>query len=96
MKEYFIDCAKMTDKKAAHEYLASIFDFPDYYGGNLDALYDCLSELSPCHVTLLNFSALSVLGEYGESLRSVLVDVSMNTPDFEMTIAGGAADSSDD
>jgi len=94
MKEILIDCAQMTDKKTAHEYLASVLEFPEYYGGNLDALYDCLSELPPCHVTLLNFSALSALGEYGEAMRNVFVDVSLNTSDFEMTIAGGAAECS--
>ncbi len=96
MKEIFIDCARMTDRKAAHEYLAQVLELPDYYGGNLDALYDCLSELPPCHITLFNFSALSMLGDYGKSMRSVFVDVSMNTPDFELTIAEGAVDSSED
>ena len=28
-----------------HEYLQEKFDFPEYYGGNLDALYDCLTEI---------------------------------------------------
>lgn len=28
-----------------HEYLKDKLDFPDYYGRNLDALYDCLTEI---------------------------------------------------
>ena len=28
-----------------HEALASGLEFPDYYGGNLDALNDCISDL---------------------------------------------------
>lgn len=32
-------------KKEGHDYLKGVFDFPDYYGKNLDALYDCLTEI---------------------------------------------------
>lgn len=28
-----------------HEYLKELLDFPDYYGNNLDALYDCLCDM---------------------------------------------------
>ena len=28
-----------------HEYLKEKLEFPDYYGNNLDALYDCLTDI---------------------------------------------------
>ncbi|MBQ6100310.1 MAG: barstar family protein [Methanobrevibacter sp.] len=33
-------------EKEGHDYLMEALDFPDYYGKNLDALYDCLCEAS--------------------------------------------------
>ena len=32
-------------KKNGHDYLKEVFNYPDYYGKNLDALYDCLCEI---------------------------------------------------
>lgn len=32
-------------KEESHDYLKKVFNFPDYYGKNLDALYDCLTEI---------------------------------------------------
>lgn len=40
-------------KKNGHEYLVEVLDLPDYYGKNLDALYDCLCEME-CEIELVN------------------------------------------
>lgn len=37
--------AKLIEKEG-HDYLKKSLNFPDYYGKNLDALYDCLTEIS--------------------------------------------------
>ncbi len=33
-------------KRKGHNYLKKAFNFPNYYGNNLDALYDCLTDIS--------------------------------------------------
>ena len=37
---------KFSEKNEIHNYLKKKMKFPDYYGGNLDALYDCLTDIS--------------------------------------------------
>lgn len=47
-------------KKEGHDYLKEIFNFPDYYGKNLDALYDCLCEIGvETEIILKNSEAVS-------------------------------------
>ena len=40
-------------KEEGHEYLMEVLKFPEYYGKNLDALYDCLCEIN-CEIELIN------------------------------------------
>ena len=43
--EYIIDLKNVKSKEDAHKIIKEKLDFPDYYGANLDALNDALSEL---------------------------------------------------
>ena len=40
-------------KEEGHDYLMEALNLPDYYGKNLDALYDCLCEIE-CEIELIN------------------------------------------
>jgi RNAse (barnase) inhibitor barstar len=40
-------------KEDGHDYLMEVLNLPDYYGKNLDALYDCLCEMDE-EIVLIN------------------------------------------
>lgn len=47
-------------KKDGHDYLKKALNFPDYYGKNLDALYDCLTDIGvDTEIVLKNKSYVS-------------------------------------
>lgn len=49
-----LDASQMEVRRAAHEYLQEQLSFPEYYGKNLDALYDCLTDLADVEIAFEN------------------------------------------
>lgn len=80
----------MLSKEQVHTYLSDRLNFPDYYGKNLDALYDLLSTYSQPEklIILLIYSEMMLdqLGEYGYKLVQTFEDASKGNPhlDFRM------------
>ena len=67
-------------KENPHEYIKEKLDFPDYYGGNLDALYDCLCELSEKIIIIKDSSVLD------EDLIATFKDASVENPDLKLIL----------
>ena len=74
MKIVILDAKKMAEKENMHEYFAKKFDLPEYYGRNLDALFDCLCEINePTLIKLKNEEFLDDSAK--ESLTQLFRDV---------------------
>ena len=52
MKQITLDGNLLADAAKVHDYLKEMLEFPEYYGNNLDALYDCLTDLEDVEITL--------------------------------------------
>ena len=79
MEIFVLDGTEMKDRQTAHEYISRQLGFPDYYGCNLDALSDCLSEMkrNSCIVLTDSDEIEKKLGRvYADRLMSVFLEQS--------------------
>ena len=44
MREIILDGKELVDIQRTHLVLKELFNFPDYYGKNLDAFWDCITD----------------------------------------------------
>ena len=85
MKRIKLDGKKMTDRISAHEYIAKKLSFPEYYGKNLDALADCLSEISEeTQIKLINTEDfIKNLEPQHKGFLRVFTDLSEQNPNLK-------------
>lgn len=76
MRTISLDGAEMTDRETTHRQLMEKLSLPAYYGHNLDALHDCLTDIAePTHILLSHAGTmLSCLRMYGVRLLRVFFD----------------------
>ena len=89
MREVVFDSSHVERLDQLHSELARIFDFPDYYGANLDALYDCLSAdvALPLRIIWKNYNITrSKLGKDVEKVLKVMKDFAKEEPDFTLEV----------
>ena len=75
--EYILDVSELKSCGAFHARLKETLSFPVWYGGNLDAMYDCLTDLP--RGTVLRIRGMAALEahlgpRYTAKLRRVLND----------------------
>lgn len=83
MKQITLDCRGIADKDQLHAALAQALAFPDWYGGNLDALYDCLTDLeSPVQLQLTGWASLP---HWKAAFEAVFQDAENDCNEFFVT-----------
>ena len=73
-----LDCR--SDALAIHEQIAQALSFPQWYGKNLDALYDCLTDLEQDVTITLQYPALQ------PGLYRVLTDSAEENPHIHLCL----------
>lgn len=81
--DYCIDFASIGSRQDFHRTLAHVLSFPEWYGSNLDALYDCLTELdTPVHLVLRGWNDE---GDFAPGFKAVFLDAQLENPDFSVS-----------
>ena len=70
MQIFFLDGRLMTSREKAYDHIEEVMRMPEWFGHNLDALADCLSEFSSETLVVLLYTDqfLEELGDYGEKM----------------------------
>ena len=76
MKDITIDCRGFVPRSDLHKAFGDALAFPDHYGNNLDALHDCLTDISEeTRIHLLNWAdAEEMLGSYARGAKRAILD----------------------
>ncbi|MCO5107692.1 MAG: barstar family protein [Burkholderiaceae bacterium] len=81
------DFARATDKRGVMAAIAEAFSLPAHFGHNLDALYDCVTDLRPRGEAeqpgfLVILENLPDTAAFGREQRDALLDVFRDAADF--------------
>ena len=77
-----LDARSLREKTAAHRYLKEALGLPEYYGCNLDALYDCLTELDETSIRFVNLEEAA--GTYFVNLLSLFQEAQAENPRLQL------------
>ena len=85
-EELLLDMSGIMDEETFHEYVSKKLDFPGYYGYNLNAFWDCITDEDqssmPKKLVVEGLSALKgFLPELHDGFVECLQDYSKEYPD---------------
>lgn len=88
MRKIVLDIEKMRSLPMLHKYLHTALALPEYYGANLDALYDCLTEIAePTELVVpKKVSDEAYLGWYGQQFLQMLEDAKTANDALRITL----------
>lgn len=63
--KYIIDFKDVKDRYNMFEIISTVMEFPDYFGNNWDAFWDCITDMANLEIKIdvLNFDVLKKISE---------------------------------
>lgn len=84
MKSLALNGNTLSSKEILHPLLARELGFPDWYGGNLDALFDCLTDLT--EEVSITLSGIGDLSPYAQRAVKVLRAAANENPHIHLNM----------
>lgn len=75
MKRVKIDSSKLNNWKNFHNEFSEKFEFPDYYGRNMDAWIDCMDDLVE-ELTIIDLGDCRSLKENNSEILKAILEYS--------------------
>jgi ribonuclease inhibitor len=75
---YTLDFSNVDHFLEIHAVIWKELDFPDYYGCNLDALWDCLRDMigDPIHIEIIGLEVIErKFGDYASKLIEIFTEL---------------------
>lgn len=86
MRKIELDFKELFTPRQIHEYIAEKLDFPDYYGKNLDALYDCLTDI--CEDTEVSIRNYDILDYRENRIINTFLDAAEECEELSVKLLG--------
>lgn len=85
MRECVLDCVRIANPEDFHDALVEALTLPNWYGSNLDALYDCLTSITEeTKIILQNFEKMN---QMHPGFRAVFRDAQVENPRIQIEFA---------
>lgn len=93
MVQVLIDGAEIKDKGMLHAFLKKELELPEWYGNNLDALADCMTEPDfEAEISLIHMEEMTEnLGKYADRFVRVLGYVTEENERVTVQVEGDEA-----
>ena len=76
---YTLDFTNVKYYRQIHEIIKKELDFPDYYGGNWDAFWDCITDMvgdDPMHIEIIGIDVIrNKFDDTADMIINILRDV---------------------
>ncbi len=93
MKKITVTAAGWKTPKDAHQALKEALGFPEFYGNNLDALHDCLTEVQDvCLIIEECAKAADQMGDVWSKFLMVFFDSCSENPALDIQLVQGSGD----
>jgi ribonuclease inhibitor len=81
-----LDGSRLTNREDMSTYMQSLFGFPEYFGRNLDALKDCLEEVSEEVYIVMDHECISAMcgNPYAYKVLLIIGRAAENNPNLHI------------